>query len=109
MIKAIKDIWYAISSPEKYRDFMDYKRKTIAFYVLVLTLITSCINFGIPAAQFMSAGGFEKMFNLVWSNIYRRRTQSALTVAITSLERPVLVAVMVTASAAGSGFLPYIQ
>ena len=61
MIKAIKDIWYAISSPEKYRDFMDYKRKTIAFYVLVLTLITSCINFGVPAAQFMSAGGFEKM------------------------------------------------
>lgn len=61
LIRAIKDIWYAISSPEKYRDFMNYKRKTIAFYVLVLTLITSCINFGIPAVQFVAAGGFERI------------------------------------------------
>lgn len=61
MIRAIKDIWYAISSPEKYRDFMNYKRKTIALYVLVLTLITSCINFGIPAVQFVAAGGFERI------------------------------------------------
>ena len=61
MIRSIKDIWYAVSSPEKYRDFMNYKRKTIALYVFVLSLITSAINFGIPAMEFMSAGGFETL------------------------------------------------
>ena len=60
-MRSIKDIWYAVSSPEKYRDFMNYKRRTIATYVFVLSLITSGINFGIPAVEFMAAGGFEKV------------------------------------------------
>lgn len=59
MARAIKDIWYAITSPEKYRDFMDYKRRTIILYVLILSLITGFINFGIPALQFMAAGGYR--------------------------------------------------
>ena len=61
LMRSIKDIWYAVSSPEKYRDFMNYKRRTIATYVFVLSLITSGINFGIPAVEFMAAGGFEKV------------------------------------------------
>lgn len=61
MIRVIKDIWYAVTSPEKYRDFMNYKRRTIVLYVLVLTLITGIINFGVPAVEFMSNGGFERI------------------------------------------------
>lgn len=61
MIKAIKDIWYAITSPESYRDFMNYKRRTIFLYVFVLTFAASIIIYGIPAAQFMANGGFETL------------------------------------------------
>ena len=61
MIKAIKDIWYAITSPESYRDFMNYKRRTIFLYVFVLTFVASIIIYGIPAAQFMANGGFETL------------------------------------------------
>ena len=59
MIRTIKDIWSAITSPEKYREFMNYKRGTIALYVFVLTLVTGIINFAAPAIDFMSNGGFE--------------------------------------------------
>ncbi|MBR5584362.1 MAG: DUF1189 family protein [Lachnospiraceae bacterium] len=59
----IKDIWYAISSPEKYRDFMTYKRKKVFGYVLILTLITGFINFGIPGISFVASGGYERVFN----------------------------------------------
>ena len=59
LISAIKDIWYAVTSPEKYRDFMNYKRRTIVLYVFVLTLITGFVNFGVPAIRFIGAGGFE--------------------------------------------------
>ena len=61
LIKAIKDIWYAITSPESYRDFMNYKRRTIFLYVFVLTFAASIIIYGIPAAQFMANGGFETL------------------------------------------------
>lgn len=61
-MNTIRDIWYAISSPEKYRDFMDYKRKTIIGYVMLLTLVTGLINFGIPAVSFLASGGYERVF-----------------------------------------------
>lgn len=59
MIKSIKDIWYAITSPESYREFMNYKKGTILLYVLVLTFISGIIATGIPAVQFMASGGFK--------------------------------------------------
>ncbi|MBQ8858013.1 MAG: DUF1189 domain-containing protein [Lachnospiraceae bacterium] len=59
MIKTIKDIWYAITSPESYRDFMNYKKGKIFLYVLVLVVISGIISMGVPAARFMAAGGFE--------------------------------------------------
>ncbi len=59
MINTIKDIWYALTSPEKYRDFMNYKKKNLLLYVLVLVLGCGMISFGIPAARFLSDGGFR--------------------------------------------------
>ena len=59
MINTIKDIGYALTSPEKYLEFMNYNRKKIFLYVLVLVLISGIFSFGIPAAQFMADGGFE--------------------------------------------------
>lgn len=61
MINTIKDIWYAISSPEKYRDFMNYKKRNILLYVLVITVAASIVIFGIPAARFMADGGLKNM------------------------------------------------
>jgi hypothetical protein len=61
LINTIKDIWYALTSPESYRDFMNYKRRTIFLYVFVLTFAASIIIYGIPAAQFMANGGFETL------------------------------------------------
>ncbi len=59
MIRAIKDIWYAITSPEKYRDFMNYKKRNLLLYVLVLAAIAGIVIYGIPAAKFMANGGFQ--------------------------------------------------
>ena len=58
MIRTIKDIWYAITSPESYRDFMNYKKRNLLFYVLILVLASEIITLGIPAARFMADGGF---------------------------------------------------
>lgn len=58
MISTIKDILYAISSPEKYRDFMNYKKRKLFLYVFVLVFAAGLIIFGIPAAKFMADGGF---------------------------------------------------
>ena len=59
MVKSIKDIWYAITSPEKYRDFMNQKKGTLYLYVLVLTFLSGIVTMGIPAVQFLTAGGFR--------------------------------------------------
>ncbi len=59
MIKTLKDIWYALTSPEKYRDFMNFKRRNLLFHVFILVVVANMIIFGIPAAEFMSEGGFE--------------------------------------------------
>lgn len=58
MISTIKDILYAISSPEKYRDFMNYKKRKLFLYVFVLVFVAGVVIFGIPAAEFMADGGF---------------------------------------------------
>lgn len=59
MIKAVKDIWYALTSPEKYRDFMKYKNRNMFLHVFILVFAASIVVFGLPAAEFMSEGGFE--------------------------------------------------
>lgn len=61
MTKTIKDIWYAITSPEHYRNFMNYERKNIMLYVLVLVFLAEIISMGIPAVEFLADGGFEAM------------------------------------------------
>ncbi len=61
MINTIKDIWYAITSPEKYRDFMNYNRKKLLLYVLVIVFVSDGITLGIPAARLMKSGGFRPM------------------------------------------------
>ena len=61
MIKAIKNIWYAITSPESYRDFMNHKKKTLLMYVFVLTFSASVVIYGIPAAEFMANGGLKTL------------------------------------------------
>lgn len=58
MINTIKDIWYALTSPEKYRDFMNYKKRNLLLYVLVLVMFSGIITLGIPAVRFMADGGF---------------------------------------------------
>ena len=59
MSRAIKDIWYALTSPEKYRDYMNYKKRYLLIYVLVLVLISGIFSMGIPAVIFLSEGGFR--------------------------------------------------
>lgn len=59
MISTLKDILYAMTSPEKYRDFMNYKMRKLFFYVFVLVFASGIITMGIPAAKFMAAGGYE--------------------------------------------------
>lgn len=61
MRKIIKDIWYALTSPESYRDFMNYKKRSLLVYVLVLVFSASLVSFGVPAAKFMANGGFGAM------------------------------------------------
>lgn len=61
MSRAIKDIWYALTSPEKYRDFMNYKTRNLLLYVLVLVLFSGVFSMGIPAARFLADGGFRTL------------------------------------------------
>ncbi len=61
MIRTIKDIWYAVTSPEKYREFMNYKKRNLLLYVFVLVLLSQIITLGIPAAQFMAQGGMTTL------------------------------------------------
>lgn len=60
-MKTLKDIWYSLTSPESYRDFMNYKTRSLLFYVFVLVFASSIITMGIPAAQFMASGGFGRI------------------------------------------------
>lgn len=59
MIHTLKDIIYALTSPEKYRDFMEYKKRKRVIYVLLLVFLANAVISGIPAVQFLSNGGFE--------------------------------------------------
>lgn len=61
MIKTIKDIWYAVTSPEKYRDFMNYKKRSLFLYVFVLVFAAGIVTIGLPAASFMADGGYGKL------------------------------------------------
>jgi len=60
-MKTLKNIWYALTSPEAYRDFMNYKIRNLLFYVFVLVFASSIITMGVPAAQFMASGGFGRI------------------------------------------------
>ena len=59
LIKTIRDIGYALTSPEKYRDFMNYKRRNLLLYVLILVLFSGIFSTSIPLAGFMADGGLK--------------------------------------------------
>lgn len=61
MKRTLQDIWYALTSPEHYREFMNYKKGKLFLYVLVLVLIAGICNFAIPATRFMASGGFQAL------------------------------------------------
>ena len=63
LIRAVKDLWYALTSPEKYRDFMDYKKRYLMLYVLVLVLISGLCTSIIPGVRFMASGGLRTLLN----------------------------------------------
>ena len=63
MIRAVKDLWYALTSPEKYRDFMNYKKRYLMLYVLVLVLISGLCTSIIPGIRFMASGGLRTLLN----------------------------------------------
>lgn len=60
-MKTLKNIWYSLTSPESYRDFMNYKTRNLLLHVFVLVFASSFITMGIPAAQFMASGGFGRL------------------------------------------------
>lgn len=64
-MKLFKDFLYAITSPEKYRDFMNYRRKRLVLYVFVLVVLTQVILMGPMAVKFMASGGFEALLTEV--------------------------------------------
>ena len=57
-MKTIKDFWYAITSPEYYRNFMNYKKRSLLFYVFLIMLFAGIFTMGVPMAKFMANGGF---------------------------------------------------
>lgn len=61
MIETLKDIGYAITSPEKYLDFINYRKRKLLLYVLILVLFSGTVTLGIPAAKFLADGGFETL------------------------------------------------
>lgn len=60
-MKTMKDFWYAITSPEYYRNFMNYKKRSLLFYVFLIMLFAGIFTMGIPVAQFVADGGFGKI------------------------------------------------
>lgn len=63
MIKGLKNVWYSITSPEKYREFMNHKLRHLFLHVIILVLISAFFTAIIPALKFLSTGGFGKMIN----------------------------------------------
>lgn len=62
MIARLKDIWYAVTSPEKYRDFMNCKRSNVLIHTLLLVLAGSILTLGFPILRFVADGGYERLF-----------------------------------------------
>lgn len=60
-MKLVKDFLYALTSPEKYRDFMNYRMKRLVLYVFTLTILSQVILIGPMAVRFMAYGGFEAL------------------------------------------------
>ncbi len=59
MKRTFKDFVRALTSPESYRDFMNYKMRYLFLYVFVMMFAAGIITVGIPAVQFLAAGGVE--------------------------------------------------
>ena len=53
LINAIKDIGYALTSPECYRDFMNYKKRKVLLHVLILVVVAGIITMGKPVLEFV--------------------------------------------------------
>lgn len=64
-MKLLKDFFYAMTSPEKYRDFMNYRMRRLVLYVFTLTILSQVILIGPVAVKFMASGGFEALLSEV--------------------------------------------
>lgn len=60
-MKLLKDFLYAITSPEKYRDFMHYRLRRLLFYVFMLMLVSQVALLGPLVVKFMASGGFDAL------------------------------------------------
>lgn len=61
MKRTLRDLWYAVARPDAYREFMNYRKRNIIFHVLTLILISFLLTMALPAAKFMSTGGFGRI------------------------------------------------
>lgn len=61
MIRAFRDIWYSVSKPDAYRDFMNYKLRRLLLHVLLLVGVSGIITMVIPAISFVASGGFGRI------------------------------------------------
>lgn len=61
MKRTLRDIWYAVSRPDAYREFMHYRKKNLIFYVLFLVLSSFLLTILLPSAGFLASGGFGRI------------------------------------------------
>lgn len=59
--RTLRDIWYAVTRPDAYREFMNYRKRNLIFHVLTLMLISCLLTMVLPAARFLSDGGFGRI------------------------------------------------
>lgn len=62
-MRALKNIWYAITSPASYREFMNYKVKSLLLHVFLLVFTASILTMGLPIARLVVSGGFGRILD----------------------------------------------
>lgn len=59
--RTFRDLWYAVSRPDAYREFMNYRKRNIIGHVLLLIILSFVLTMLFPAASFIASGGFERI------------------------------------------------
>ncbi|MGN0335022.1 MAG: DUF1189 domain-containing protein [Lachnospiraceae bacterium] len=63
MKDTLRDIWYALTRPDAYREFITYKKGRIFLYILFVTLISYVCATASTAVAFIKAGGLSGIMN----------------------------------------------